>query len=184
MMQKKIKKKNNIIRIFFSKRQNGFRFFDFFGGILLLMFGIGLFTAALAAKIPELKNLTEINGHLESYYFLKHCNRHCGYMPIITLQEGNSFWTTMLGSDKITITRYLNTEGLEIKYYIDPNSKAKPINNAVKVYGLWINGKEITSAQQAIDQEEFIVHVSFPLLGIFFLYMAIFVCLQKKKMKA
>ncbi|CAN5317479.1 hypothetical protein BH10ACI3_BH10ACI3_11880 [soil metagenome] len=70
---------------------------------------------------------------------------------------------------------------MEVRTYVLPNSTSVPIDNAVKSYGLWVNGQQIASMDDEIANEALIYRFGFPAVGIFMLTLAIYVYLKCRK---
>lgn len=150
--------------------------------VFFSILGIGCILIGYMTTIPTTNELSQRHGYLKSYFFKEECYRYskCDYTPIITLQDGSRFWTDAFSGDKNTAELSLNKTGLYLTFYIDPHSGAKPIDNAIKGYGLWIDGKQIQSAEEQIGDDSFAVKLCFPLFGIFFCIMAVYLIYRNK----
>jgi len=148
----------------------------------LFLLGVGLILIVLAFTIsfPKANNLSEVRGHLSSYYFNQTGRGRDDYATIISLQEGSRFWTHAI--TKETVEAILKEKGVEVRFYVDPYSTAVPMDgDAVKAYGLWINGREIQSPDESISRDKVIVRFCFPAVGIFSTVIAILVYRRNKK---
>jgi hypothetical protein len=146
--------------------------------LFLLCLGIIFIVLTFTASIPKPADLSEVRGHLESYYFNQWGRGHGDYNTILILEEGSRFWTDVLNKD--TAKSILNERGSEIRLYVESNSTNVPIDGAVKSYGLWVNGQEIESLDAAFGREKFIVRFCFPALGIFSIAVAYFIHRRNK----
>jgi hypothetical protein len=140
--------------------------FDLYAAPLcLLCLGVVFVVLAVTSSIPKTSDLSEVRGHLESYYFKQSGRGRDDYTTILTLEEGFRFWTDSL--NKETAADILKERGTEIRSYVESNSTAVPINGAVKSYGLWVSNQEIESLDVALGHEKFIVRFCFPAVAVF-----------------
>jgi len=140
----------------------------------LLMLGLGLFCFIITftASFPEANSLTEVRGHLSSYYFSQTGRGKGDYTTIVSLGEGSRFWTNVTNKDNAATI--LKDRGLEVRYYVDPHSTNVPMDgDAIKAYGLWINGNRIQSVEDAISDDKVATHFYLPAVGVFSTVVAI-----------
>lgn len=155
----------------------------YLGPLLLVFIALYFFVLAVITKIPTASDLTEVRGHLESYYFWQTGRGKGDYTTIISLEEDHRFWTDAL--DKETAPALLKEQGREIRTYMDFNSTDAPINSgSIKSYGLWVDGKQVISLDEALSKEKSTVRFWRPVLGMFFLAVAIYVHRYQKAMHA
>ena len=146
--------------------------------LFLLCLGIVFIVLTFTTSIPKATDLSEVRGHLESYYFNQWGRGHDDYNTVLILEEGSRFWTDALNRE--TAKSVLSERGLEIRLYVESNSTAVLIDGAVKSYGLWVNGQEVESLDVAFGREKFIVRFCFPALGVFSMAVAYFIHRRNK----
>ena len=132
----------------------------------LLGFGVLLVYFSCTTTIPKTGDLYQIRGQLDSYY-IKETKERWGsrfHATILILENRSRFWTKEV--NKSNCNNILRP-GAMVRFYIDPHSTARPIDGAVKTYGLWVNGVQIKSADSALSRDKFIVRFVFLGLGIF-----------------
>jgi hypothetical protein len=67
----------------------------------------------------------------------------------------------------LRIESALRSEGATIRVIYDPNGKFRPYDgDAVKSYGLWIDGEEVASAESALNTDRVLAFVVMPALGL------------------
>ena len=137
----------------------------------MFMIGVSIVFIALifTYPVPKATDLSEVRGHLDSYYIHGQTNSK----TIVVLKEGLKFWTTVL--DKSSASHVLKERGVEVRTYIDPDSTAVPIDGGVKSFGLWVNGRPVESLEAALSRESLFVRVGFPAVAIFCLAVAVFI---------
>jgi len=67
--------------------------------LFLLCMGIVFIVLSFTTSIPKAIDLSEVRGHLESYYFNQRGRGHDDYNTILILEEGSRFWTDALNKD-------------------------------------------------------------------------------------
>lgn len=116
-------------------------------------------------SFPEPNSLLEVRGHLDSYDFHQTGRGKGDYTTIIALQEGRRLWTRAIA--KGNAEALLRERGSEIRYYVDPKSTNVPMDgDAVKAYGLWINGRQQQSVNESISDDKVAAHIYLPAVGI------------------
>src|SRR5262245_1032777 len=148
--------------------------------LFLLGVGIVLIALSITISLPNAAELLEVRGHLESYYHKQNGRGREDYTTIITLEEGARFWTNAVNKD--TAAKIFSRRGVEVRFYIEPNSRAAPIDGAIKSYGLWVNDQQVEALNSSLEQERFIVRFCFPALGIILAAIAAF-SYRKRKAK-
>ncbi len=146
--------------------------------LLLLCLGIVFVVLTFTTSNPKATDLSEVRGHLESYYFNQWGRGHDDYNTVLILEEDSRFWTDALNKD--TAKSLLNTRGIEVRLYVEANSTNVTTDGAVKSFGLWVSGQEIESLDAAFGREKFIMHFCFPTLGIFSIIAAAFIYRRNK----
>jgi len=61
--------------------------------LFLLGLGVVLIVLSLTISLPKAAELSEVRGHLESYYHKQTGRGQGAYTTIVTLEEGACFWT-------------------------------------------------------------------------------------------
>ena len=146
----------------------------------LFMLGVGIVFIVLAftTSLPKTTDLSEVRGHLDSYYFRQWGRGQDDYNTVVILEEGYRFWTNAL--DKGNAGNVLKERGAEVRFYVEPHSTNVPIDGAVKSYGLWVNGQQIESLDATFGRERFYVRFVFPAVGIFSIAVAVFIHRRSK----
>jgi hypothetical protein len=105
-------------------------------------------------RIPKVSELSEVNGILDHYYIFKtHMRKGSGYnyTPIIVLKNGSHYWTSAVNKD--SASKIFDNNDMAVRVYINLLSTAKPIDGAVKSYGLWVNGHQLCSPDTVLNYE-------------------------------
>jgi hypothetical protein len=158
---------------------NALKVFDVYIAPLFLV-GLGgvLIVFGFTISLPKAAELSEVRGHLESYYHKQTGRGRSDYTTIVILEEGGRFWTDAI--DKDTAAEMFSRRGVELRFYIEPNSRNDPIDGAAKSYGLWVNGQEVKFLNATLEHEKFIVRFGFPALGIFIAAISAFIYRKRK----
>jgi hypothetical protein len=93
----------------------------------------------------------EIEGELGSYTF--DTSKRSGRTTLFSLtsHEGR-FWTQALSRSEVA--QYWSTKPTHLRFYVQTNSTYSPIQgDAVKTFGLWVNGKRIQSLDEKMNEE-------------------------------
>lgn len=141
----------------------------------LLMSGLGIvmIVPAFTTTIPKAEDLSEVRGHLDSYYFQQSGRGRDDYTTIIIFTDGSRFWTNAVSKE--TAATFFKQRRAEVRTYVEPASTDAPIDGAVKTYGLSVNGQQVRSLEGAIGREKFIVRFGFPAIALFSLAAALFI---------
>jgi len=146
--------------------------------LFLLGLGIVLIVLSLTISLPKAAELSEVRGHLESYYHKQTGRGRDDYTTIVTLEEGACFWTNAVNKD--TAAKIFSRRGVEVRFYIELNSRNAPIDGAIKSYGLWVNDQQVEDLNSSLEHERFGVRFGFPALGIFLAAIAAFIYRKHK----
>ena len=96
--------------------------------------------------------IIEVTNRLDHCYIFKHASRNgIRYTPIIVLMDGSRYWTTAV--DKDAACEVLKQQGANIRLYSNPNSTMPRLDGAIKSYGLWVNGQQISSLDSDLHSE-------------------------------
>lgn len=145
---------------------------------LLLCAGIVFAVVTFTATLPKAADLSEVRGRLDSYYFNQWGRGHDDYHTVLILEDGSRFRADAL--NKETATTLLKERGVEVRFYVEPHATDLSKDGAVKSYGLWVDGQEVESLDQALGHEKFIVRFCFPALGIFATAAALLICRRNR----
>ena len=169
---KRAKKKRNIDRTL--------NVFDVYvAPLFLLAVGLVFIVLTFTMSFPEPSSLSEVRGHLSTYDFHQTGRGKGDYTTIITLQEGPRFWTHAI--DRENAEAVLRERGLEVRYYFDPHSVNVPMDgDAIKAYGLWIEGNEIQSVDEGLRADKIATYVYSPAIGIFGVVAALLIYRRNK----
>jgi len=138
-------------------------------GLLLLLYWV-------ANPVPSRNELIEIDGPLESYTveadrsaFAFLSKRH-NYVLFNLGNHGGRFWSEYLGANAGMV---LSHKGVPVRLYVSPHPRTHSINgDGVKTYGLYVDGLEIVSPENAIGIDSAMVRWVFPVLGAFIFWLA------------
>lgn len=113
--------------------------------------------------VPPLEELTEARGILTSYSIASGRGRRHALFAV-TGQPGR-FWNDAVY--RTNVETIFTHRGMELRFYRAlHNPYFKQGGDAVKTYGLTVDGVEIKSVQQAIEEDSFLSIVLGPLAGI------------------
>jgi hypothetical protein len=139
-------------------------------GLLLLLFWT-------TSPVPSRDELAEIDGVLSSYAveadqsaFAKYLSkRHSYVLSKLENREGR-FWSEYLGANAATVFSH---KGVPVRLYVSPHPRTHSINgDGEKTYGLFVDGSEIVSPEDAVGVDSMVVRWVFPALGVLFLWLA------------
>lgn len=131
--------------------------------ISLFGLGVGLFYTH-----PDERRMIEVHGRLvESQEVTRRIftARETDVLFSLEGQPGR-FWTPEEKDSKARFDR-LVPKGSFVRAYINPSEGATPIDgDAVKTYGLWVNGRQIITVQGALRRDWFYTRVAMPAIGL------------------
>jgi hypothetical protein len=130
---------------------------------LLSVFGLAsAIYVPLALYPPSMRELVPAEGHVRYCLY-----RHNSTLFALIKLDGypGRFWNDALKNGHADLLR--GGEGSIVRVLYAPHTHYGPIaGDAVKSYGLWVNGVEISSAASALDQDKFASYVVAPLFGV------------------
>lgn len=156
--------------------------------ILVASLGIALLIASVATRLPSRSNLVAVEGELQSYEIVSRGRN--GYVTVVSLAgQSSRFWTDAV--TKVSAPTLLGPEpsrrggSPRVKLFVERETAYNPIDgDAVKSYGLWIDGRAVRSVEAALQHDELIVRAVFPLLGLALLGLATFIHFRNRKRAA
>jgi hypothetical protein len=119
----------------------------------------------LAWAPPEMKDLVPADGRLLSYSVYQSGTR-ASQVALITLEgHPGRFWNDALKGAHAD--RLRGDVGATVRVLYAPHSRYPPVNgDAVKSYGLWVNGVRIASPARALRMDRFLTSVLVPVFGV------------------
>lgn len=153
--------------------------------VMVGAFGLLLIFAWAIMPVPHRDQLTEVIGVLESYSveadqsLIQRSAKHRNlYVLFKVADHAGRFWNGAVGP--ANVRTIFTHPGVRLDFYAPPRDWFHPINgDAEKTYGLSVDGAEISSLDEALGSDNFVVHFVFPPLGVLSLVLAVF--LWKKK---
>lgn len=147
---------------------------SYLGPLFMLGIGLGCVIIAFTTSFPKASSLVEVRGHLGSYFFYQTGRGKGDYTTIVSLKEGPRFWTDVI--KKGNADGLLRDRIVEVSYYVDPHSTNVPMDgDAIKAYGLWINGNRLQSVEDAISDDQVATHFYLPAVGILLIVVGILI---------
>lgn len=142
----------------------------------------GLFFAIylpLAWGPPSMQELVPVQGTLVSYslYRFPSRSRNGDVVALMKLAGHPArFWNDAVKNG--SLNRLPGMQGHTIRMMYAPRGQTRPIGgNAVKSWGLWIDGAEIESPEDGLRTDRFFAYVFFPLVG---LSLTVFGCIRAR----
>jgi hypothetical protein len=138
-------------------------------GLLLLLYWV-------TSPVPSRNELVEIDGRLASYTveadrsaFAFMSKRH-NYVLFNLENHDGRFWSEYLGANAGTV---FSQKGIPVRLYVSPHPRTHSINgDGVKTYGLYVDGSEIVSPENAIGVDSMVVRWVLPVLGTLIFWLA------------
>jgi hypothetical protein len=144
--------------------------------------GLWLIFSALTMHRPGPDEVKEITGTLVSYVAYDGKNRHGPSRKVIlTLAQEPyvRFWTDAIS--KKEAPGILMT-GSRIRLFVQRVRTATPVEgNALKAYGLWVDGRELQSLKDGLEEERWFQWLGMPLLGLFLILLGAGIFKSRKK---
>jgi hypothetical protein len=152
-------------------------FWKYLTPITTSVFALMLLLFWTTSPVPSRDELVEIDGVLASYTveadqskFAKFMRRQHNYVLFKLENRDGRFWSEYLGANARTVFSHI---GVPVRLYVSPNPRTHSINgDAVKTYGLFVDGSEIVSPENAVGVDSMLVRWVFPALGMILLYLA------------
>ncbi|HKY86536.1 MAG TPA: hypothetical protein VJL90_07245 [Pseudorhodoplanes sp.] len=145
--------------------------------IIFGLFGIAVLSIWARYSVPMLQDLTVVEGRLLSYSIessdTAHRTRDKTYVLFAITGHSGRFWTEAVSPDNVKSV--FTRAGLPLKFHrkANPNA-ARPLNgDAVKAYGLTVDGVQIKSAQDTLRADNFAFNL-IAVLGIISLLVAVY----------
>jgi hypothetical protein len=126
---------------------------------------VGISAACIFWGPPRMRDLVIVEGPLESYSLYRTQSRHPYLDAIIRIggQPGR-FWND--GLKGALIHRLDGKVGSIIRIMYAPTERARPIaGDAVKSYGLRIDGVELKSAEEDLQEDQILAYAVMPILA-------------------
>jgi len=138
-------------------------------GLVLLLYWV-------TSPIPSRNELVEIDGPFASYTVeadrspFAFLSKRRIYVLFKLENHDGRFWSQYLGANAGTV---LSQKGVPIRLYVAPHPRTHSINgDGVKTYGLYVDGSEIVSPDNALEADWMVVHWVFPVIGALMLWLA------------
>ena len=138
-------------------------------GLLLLLYWV-------TSPVPSRNELVEIDGRLASYTVeadrsaVAFMSKRHNYVLFNLENRDGRFWSEYLGANAGTVFSEIGTP---IRLYVSPHPRTHSINgDGVKTYGLYVDGSEIVSPENAIGVDSMVVRWVLPVLGTLILWLA------------
>jgi hypothetical protein len=133
----------------------------------------------LAWGPPSMRELVPAEGHLLRYSLYRGGRGNTLFALIKLDGYPGRFWNDALKNGHADLLR--GDEGSIVRVLYAPHAHFRPMaGDAVKSYGLWVNGVEIRSAARALDQDRFLANVVIPLLGV---GLSVFGCVRVRQIR-
>jgi hypothetical protein len=119
----------------------------------------------LAWAPPDMKDLVPAEGRLLRYS-VDQSGTRASHVALITLEgHPGRFWNDALKGAHADLLR--GKEGSTVRVLYAPHSRYPPLDrDAVKSYGLWVNGVRLASPASALRLDRFLSSVLIPVFGV------------------
>jgi hypothetical protein len=135
-------------------------------GLLLVVFGVTIIFLSWLKGPPNAEELVPVEGPLLAYSGYRTNSRNGSFLVLFRLGgHPGRFWNDAVKNGSAGLLNGHTGEVVRVMY--DPHAHLSPIDgDAVKSYGLWINGVELASAEDAVNTDHVLAHVVLPALGL------------------
>lgn len=134
--------------------------------ILAVVIGIAFIVLPFIWAPPSTHDLVPVEGPLVSYSLFRTQSRSPDLLALIALggHQGR-FWNDALKNG--TARQLEGKTGVRVRVMYDPKSRLRPeAGDAVKSYGLWVDGVELAPAESALGTDRFLAFVFIPGMGL------------------
>jgi hypothetical protein len=134
----------------------------------------------LVRGAPSMRELVPAEGRLLGYSVYRGGGRAGALFALIKLDGyPGRFWNDALKNAHADLLR--GKEGSIVRVLYAPQAHFGPLDgDAVKSWGLWVNGVEIRSAADALAMDRFIANVVIPLMGV---GLSVFGCVRVRQIR-
>jgi hypothetical protein len=125
---------------------------------------------SLVQSTPQAADLVEVSGAVARADIYRHCRGRvfCDHALLVTIdgQPGRFRLEPPL--------QILQIAGTTVRTYAERQpSRAPDDGDAVRTWGLWVNGRAVRTADEAIDEDGFIAHRVLPVLSLVLAALAV-----------
>jgi hypothetical protein len=134
--------------------------------LLIGVFGVFLIAAPFYWGPPSLAELVPAEGTLVSYSFYRTSGRNSDLITVFKIAgQPGRFWNDAVKNGAASLL--VGHVGQKVKVLYQPHARIAPMaGDAVKSYGLWINGEEVASAESSLELDRFLAYFFLPGLGL------------------
>lgn len=122
-------------------------------GILICLISSGYVYISRAQNQYDVTHSKEINKKLDHYYLYEnHKSRgRTYYSTIMVFLDGSKFYTDLVSADSAEVI--FKEPASNIVFYANPASTVPRKDGAIKCYGLWVNGNQISTPNHDLEIE-------------------------------
>jgi hypothetical protein len=127
--------------------------------------GVFLVLAPLFWGPPSMGELVPAEGALVSYALYRTSGRNSDLLALFKIAgHTGRFWNDGVKNGNASILA--GDIGDTVRVLYQPHASIAPIDgDAIKSYGLWINGQQIASAKSSLQRDRFLAYLFFPAMG-------------------
>jgi hypothetical protein len=132
----------------------------------MFAFGIVIIVMSFISRPPRFDQLVRVEGPLVSYSLYRTHGHSPDLLALIKLGgHPGRFWNDALKNGSARLLG--NRMGARVGVMYQPDGHLAPMDgDAVKSYGLWVDGVEIASARDAVNFDRFLDFFVLPPLGV------------------
>jgi hypothetical protein len=149
---------------------------------LLTLAGLLLIVGGPFLPVPQAGEMIEVRGRLASLYFDTHRrSKPSQYVIYMVLEDSTYIRNALITWDNANFI--FNKPGMDVRTYVEPDDLEDAEEEGMRGYGLWVEGRELESLEDALYSKGAMNRYLLPIFGIGLIIGGFFAYWNAKKNK-